>query len=50
MGGSLVIGGGDREGATLSLTEGSACTKIGQIAFSVSFYGCTSKGWKKLDN
>ncbi|MDY3338797.1 hypothetical protein JSO61_009895 [Riemerella anatipestifer] len=50
VGGSLVIGGGDREGATLSLAEGGTCTKIGQIAFSASFYGCTSKGWKKLDN
>ncbi|MDO5616840.1 MAG: hypothetical protein Q4G16_11660 [Cruoricaptor ignavus] len=49
---TLDIGGNLRIGtqATTALTENGTCNNLGEIAYNGSFWGCTSKGWKKIDN
>lgn len=41
---------GNRQPDLGTVGEGNACTRPGEIAYNGGFWGCTSTGWKRLNN
>ncbi len=46
--GGIKLGGAQPDLGTLA--ENGACTRPGEIAYNGGFWGCTSTGWKRLNN
>ena len=48
---TLDIGGNLRIGSdSTTASENAPCSRPGEIMYSINFWGCTSTGWKKLNN